>query len=42
MKLLQDRIGETLEHISIGNNCLNRIPVAQQLREMVKKWNYMK
>jgi hypothetical protein len=35
LKLLQNRIGKTLQHISIGNNFLNIIPIAQQWREMV-------
>jgi hypothetical protein len=33
LKLLQGRIGKTLEHIGRGSNFLNRIPIAQQLRE---------
>jgi hypothetical protein len=42
LKLLQERIGKTLEHIGIGNNFLNRIQVAQQLRERIDKWYFMK
>jgi hypothetical protein len=37
VKLLQERIGETLEHIGIGNNFLNITPIAQQLRKMIEK-----
>jgi hypothetical protein len=42
LKLLQERVGNTLEHTGTGNNFLNRTPVAQQLRERVDKWDYMK
>jgi hypothetical protein len=37
LKLLQEGIGRTLEHISIGSNFLNKTPVAQQLRERIDK-----
>jgi hypothetical protein len=33
VKLLQEKIGKTLGHIGRGNNFLNSIPVAQQVRE---------
>jgi hypothetical protein len=42
LKQVQERAGNTLEHIGIGNNFLNRTPVAQQLREKIDKWDYMK
>jgi hypothetical protein len=42
LKLVQERVGSTLEHIGIGNNFLNRTSVAQQLRERIDKWDYMK
>jgi hypothetical protein len=32
----------TLELIGIGNNFLTRIRMAQQLREKIDKWGYMK
>jgi hypothetical protein len=32
----------TLDHIGIGNNFMNRTPVAQQLRESIDKWDHMK
>jgi hypothetical protein len=37
VKLLQERMGNTLKHIDIGNNFMNRTPVAQQLREKSTK-----
>jgi hypothetical protein len=36
LKLLKEGAGNTLEQIGIGKNFLNRIPAAQQLREMNK------
>jgi hypothetical protein len=42
LKLLQERAGDTLEAIGIGKDFLNRTPAAQQLRERMDKWVYMK
>jgi hypothetical protein len=42
LKLVQGRGGNTLEAIGIGKDFLNRTPVAQQLRERMDKWDYMK
>jgi hypothetical protein len=39
---VQERAGHTLELISIGNDFLNRTQMAQQLRERIHKWDYMK
>jgi hypothetical protein len=39
---VQERAGKTLELISICNDFLNRIQMAQQLRERTDKWDYMK
>jgi hypothetical protein len=33
LKHLQEFVGNMLEHIRIGNDFLNRTPVAQHLRE---------
>jgi hypothetical protein len=42
-KLLpQERIGTTLEHAAIGNNFLNRTPIAQQSEERIDRWVYVK
>jgi hypothetical protein len=35
LKLVWERVGNTLEHIGIGNNFLNRTPMTQQLRERI-------
>jgi hypothetical protein len=43
LKLVQERAGNTLEVISIGKDFLNRrTPAAQQLRERMDKWDYIK
>jgi hypothetical protein len=42
LKLVQERAGNTLELIGIGNDFLNRTQKAQQLRERIDKWDYMK
>jgi hypothetical protein len=39
---VQKRAGNTLELIDTGNDFLNRTQMAQQLREMIDKWDYMK
>jgi hypothetical protein len=42
LRLLQERGKNTLELIGMDNNLLDRIPMVQQLREGMDKWNYMK
>jgi hypothetical protein len=42
MKLLQEGAGNTLEVIGIGKDFLNRTPAAQQLRERMNKWDFVK
>jgi hypothetical protein len=42
MKLVQERAGNTLEAIHIGKDFLSRTQAAQQLREWIDKWDYMK
>jgi hypothetical protein len=42
LKLVQERAGNTLEAIGIGKDFLNRTPEAQQLRERMDKWDYIK
>jgi hypothetical protein len=42
LKKLQEVVGNTLEHIDIGNDFPYRTPVAQQLRERMNKWNTIK
>jgi hypothetical protein len=33
---------KALNHTGIGSNCMNRTLIAQQLRERIDKWDYMK
>jgi hypothetical protein len=42
LKLVQKIAGNILEAIGIGKDFLNRILAAQQLRERMDKWDYMK
>jgi hypothetical protein len=42
LQLVHERTGNTLEAIGISNYFLSRTPAAQQLRERVDKWDYMK
>jgi hypothetical protein len=42
LKLEQERAGNTLEAIGMGKDFLRRIQMAQQLRERIDKWDYMK
>jgi hypothetical protein len=42
LKLVQERAANTLEAIGIGKDFLSRTQLAQQLREMIDKWDYMK
>jgi hypothetical protein len=42
LKFVQERVGNTLELIGIGKDFLNRTPAAQQLRESIDKWDFIK
>jgi hypothetical protein len=42
LQLVQKRVGNKLKLIGIGNDFLNRLKIAQQLRERMDKWDYMK
>jgi hypothetical protein len=42
LQLVQERAGNTLEAIGIGKDFLSKTPAAQQLRERMDKWDYMK
>jgi hypothetical protein len=39
---VQERAGNTLELIGVGKDFLNRTPAAQQLRESIDKWDFIK
>jgi hypothetical protein len=42
LQLVHETAWNTLETISVGKNFLSRTPAAQQLRERMDKWDYMK
>jgi hypothetical protein len=42
LKSVQERAGNTLEVIGIVKDFLNRTPEAQQLRERMDKWDFIK
>jgi hypothetical protein len=42
LTLLQKGAGNTLEQIGISKDFLNRNPAAQQLRERMNKWDFIK
>jgi hypothetical protein len=42
LNLVQERVGNTLELIGIGKNFLNGTPAAQQLRDSIDKWDFIK
>jgi hypothetical protein len=42
LQLVHKRSGNILEAIGIGKDFLSRTPAAQQLRERIDKWDYMK
>jgi hypothetical protein len=42
LKLVQEEAGVTLELIGVGKDFLSRTPAAQQLRERMVKWDFIK
>jgi hypothetical protein len=42
LQLVQERAGNTLEAIGISKDFLSRTPAAQQLRERMEKWDFIK
>jgi hypothetical protein len=42
LQVVQERAENTLEAIGIGKDFLSRTQVAQQLRERINKWDYIK
>ena len=41
LNLIEEKVRHSLEHIVSGNNFLNRIPVAQTLRSIINKCDFM-
>jgi hypothetical protein len=42
VKLIQEKIRNTLDHTGIGNDFMNGTLITQQLRESIDKLDYMK
>jgi hypothetical protein len=42
LMLVQERVANTLEVIGIGKDFLNGTPAAQQLRDSIEKWDFIK
>jgi hypothetical protein len=42
LKLVQKGAGNTLKAIGIGKDFLSRMPAAEQLRERMDKWDFIK
>jgi hypothetical protein len=40
--LVQERVGNTLELVGIGKDFLSGTPAAQQLRDSIDKWDFIK
>jgi hypothetical protein len=41
LKLLKEGRGKTLEDVGMGNNFLNRTPIAQEIKARIDKWNFI-
>jgi hypothetical protein len=42
LKLIKEKVGESLERMGTEENFLNRTPVAYALRSRINKWNLIK
>jgi hypothetical protein len=42
LKLIEEKVGKSLEHLGIGEIFLNRTPVAYAIRSRINKWNLIK
>jgi hypothetical protein len=42
LDVIEETVRNSLEHIGIGENFLNKTPMAQALRSTFDKWNLMK
>ena len=42
LKLLEEKIGKTLEQLGVGENFLNKTPMARALRSKIDKWDLMR
>ena len=42
LKLIEKKVGKSLEHMGTGENFLNRTPIAYALRSRIDKWDLIK
>jgi hypothetical protein len=42
LKQVQEVVGNTLEHIGIGKDSLNKTPMTQEIKERMNKWDCIK
>jgi hypothetical protein len=42
LKLIEEKLGNSLEHMSTGENFPNRTPIACALRSRIDDWNLIK
>ena len=42
LKLLDEKVGKTVEHIGTGEHFLNKTPMACALRSKINKWDLMR
>jgi hypothetical protein len=42
LKLIEDKVGKSLEHMGTGGNFLNRTPMACAIRSRIDKWNLIR
>ena len=42
LKLIEEKVGKSLEHMSTGQNFLNRTPMACATRSRIDKWDLIK
>jgi hypothetical protein len=42
LKLIEEKVGKSLEHMGIEENFLNRTPIAYSLRSRIDKWDLIK
>ena len=42
LKLIEEKVGKSLEHMGTGEKFLNRTPVAYVVRSRIDKWNLIK
>jgi hypothetical protein len=38
LKLIEEKVGKSLKHMSTGGNSLNRTPITHALRSRIDKW----